>query len=692
MKPSPFCSLASLFGCLSVFAFLLVPIVVKAQLNDFSGDWEGKYYLSNGVARSLSFTLNVEGDEVNGSYQIENGNDGTIVGEMDDAGNLLMGFVHNDNDCEGRVYYLAVLKAQDLMYFDVSGWDCSGAGWGHGFASRTLVEADSWMSFGIVREMGSGDYGDFYANVEYPETLDSVQLWCPSGQQVDLLWEGSAEAWKDSFFGTVDVMEERFPDGVYAYELDVSGADTVYVIEVLAGPLPEHFPVVTAPLPWESIDLTSSLDITWEPIPDDVESVFLSTYFARGAVIPQLDATSYSYKGTQVVEDDSGDVLLSFNRSVDGLRSHKHRSARVPINATGSRMPTVDAYLLEAEYQGGGMNLIFSSQFHGGPDVVSASLETPDGEVIDYTYYENPQDLAFGEGDTNWAVMEVETLEAGRSRFSSGNYEVTIHFDDSSSESTTLNYDGSTLSGNAEITAPEDGVTLVDDGSDSLLIEWASIPAGAQARVVLVNPLLGSAIPNEAVIEGVDGSVLSEYVNLSEADTGEETLYLDALEWDRAYQVQVIHLLMAGDFYYCTGAKPVFFKTPKSRFMDWQELHFSPEQLADDAVSASTADPDGDGWSNFEEYIFKSNPWEVEVLSPLKLIYNSLDQLRPLIVEVYTNPDIDEDLVVLEQSPDCIHWFPVLKMPGAFSEPEAGLLQLQTELDENVFYRLSLRD
>ena len=43
-------------------------------------------------------------------------------------------------------------------------------------------------------------------------------------------------------------------------------------------------------------------------------------------------------------------------------------------------------------------------------------------------------------------------------------------------------------------------------------------------------------------------------------------------------------------------------------FADWKAAQFSPAQLADQAISGSTADPDGDSLTNEQEYIFGSAP------------------------------------------------------------------------------------
>ena len=43
-------------------------------------------------------------------------------------------------------------------------------------------------------------------------------------------------------------------------------------------------------------------------------------------------------------------------------------------------------------------------------------------------------------------------------------------------------------------------------------------------------------------------------------------------------------------------------------FSDWQAEKFTLEELADPQISGPTADPDGDGISNFWEYAFDLNP------------------------------------------------------------------------------------
>ena len=51
-------------------------------------------------------------------------------------------------------------------------------------------------------------------------------------------------------------------------------------------------------------------------------------------------------------------------------------------------------------------------------------------------------------------------------------------------------------------------------------------------------------------------------------------------------------------------------------YSDWKESHFTYEERADLVVSGTSADPDGDGWTNLEEYLYGTDPRQEDPLGP----------------------------------------------------------------------------
>jgi len=681
--------LCLIFGAFGIMAFFCAGLNGQSSAGDYAGEWHGMYELNGRTFRGLSFTLAVEGEAVTGTYQIENGNAGTIVGTISDDDSLSLGFVHSGSDCEGELAYVGRMVADSLISFEVSGWDCSGAGGGGGYATRNLVDATTWMTFGIVKTSGGEEFGDFYARVDL-ENVSAARVITPDGFHNELALDEEDMRWKESFFGSVDYMEERYPDGIYAYEIDLEDGSVVYDIQALAGEMPEVYPEVLSPVNYEYIPLGEDLTVSWEEAPAGLSSVFLSTYFNRGAVVILPGQTSYTYDGSEVVADESGDVYLTFNVGRDGVRSNKFRGTRVDLNATGSRTPAVEAYVLQGEYGDSGDKLIFTCQFRGGDDVSSAEMETPGGEVLAFEHLEHPEDLALGDGQSDWAITVMDDLTSGMARFSAGDYELRIQYADTTTDTVSLNNTGVFPSGRATIDFPSGGMELVDEGAETIDLQWSNSPGDAEARVVLVHSLRASTIPDVPVIDEVERGIVSDFVSLSEPDSGSFLMDTELLNWDKVYQMQVIHLSAAGDFYGCTGAKPVFFTTPKSGFQAWQVDHFSESELLDAAISGLDGDPDRDGLSNFEEFVYGCNPEQSDSAGPLNLVFEAFEDARKLMVEIRMNPDVAEDAVVLEMSFDCVNWFPVLNVPGLYESPESGVRRMETGDVDSAFYRLSV--
>jgi uncharacterized delta-60 repeat protein len=97
--------------------------------------------------------------------------------------------------------------------------------------------------------------------------------------------------------------------------------------------------------------------------------------------------------------------------------------------------------------------------------------------------------------------------------------------------------------------------------------------------------------------------------------------------------------------------------TVKTSFAQWQQKHFTPQELNDAAISGDAADPDGDGINNLLEYAFALDP---------KLPSSTANLPKPFLGPtyfsvVYTRAVGAADLTFgLEQSADLTAWSPIV--------------------------------
>jgi hypothetical protein len=61
-------------------------------------------------------------------------------------------------------------------------------------------------------------------------------------------------------------------------------------------------------------------------------------------------------------------------------------------------------------------------------------------------------------------------------------------------------------------------------------------------------------------------------------------------------------------------------------YVAWRNVHFAPEDVMNDLVAGATADPDADGLTNEQEFVFGTLPLETTA-SPAPVIANSGDQV-----------------------------------------------------------------
>ncbi|MGL5019880.1 MAG: hypothetical protein ACRDBP_17220, partial [Luteolibacter sp.] len=130
----------------------------------------------------------------------------------------------------------------------------------------------------------------------------------------------------------------------------------------------------------------------------------------------------------------------------------------------------------------------------------------------------------------------------------------------------------------------------------------------------------------------------------------------------------------------------------------WRALHFSPAELADPLISGGSADPDGDGFTNDEEYRFQTDPRNASARPVLSgKIVNDGGLLRADFSSSYPLDATDCTLFV-ESSTDLENWS---RLPAnSFREvardnlPAAGTSRITIRLNDSlpgteakIFYR-----
>jgi hypothetical protein len=91
------------------------------------------------------------------------------------------------------------------------------------------------------------------------------------------------------------------------------------------------------------------------------------------------------------------------------------------------------------------------------------------------------------------------------------------------------------------------------------------------------------------------------------------------------------------------------------QYAGWLNSHFSPSEIGDPILADPDADPDLDGRSNFEEYVFGTNPRLHD--APAGLTVERVGAFLELTYR-YRSPALDLD-ITLEGSEDLINWAPL---------------------------------
>jgi hypothetical protein len=96
-------------------------------------------------------------------------------------------------------------------------------------------------------------------------------------------------------------------------------------------------------------------------------------------------------------------------------------------------------------------------------------------------------------------------------------------------------------------------------------------------------------------------------------------------------------------------------------FDGWKATYFSPAEMANDAISGQTADPDGDGIPNLMEYAFGSNPAIAGDSAGMPVVSMPGSYLQVRFSLDATRSDLTYEV---QASNDLVSWTTIARSPG----------------------------
>ena len=67
---------------------------------------------------------------------------------------------------------------------------------------------------------------------------------------------------------------------------------------------------------------------------------------------------------------------------------------------------------------------------------------------------------------------------------------------------------------------------------------------------------------------------------------------------------------------------------PGRTYEDWAEAHFTADELADPVISGEIADPDGDGLTNWQEFLAGTDPQDANSVLQITSVRQTVDGLE----------------------------------------------------------------
>jgi len=159
------------------------------------------------------------------------------------------------------------------------------------------------------------------------------------------------------------------------------------------------------------------------------------------------------------------------------------------------------------------------------------------------------------------------------------------------------------------------------DGTPTILLtttpdaeEWGTVPG---SFTITRSGATNDALSIDLEVSGTAAEA-SDYVAISPsavipATESSVTIPVQPVADNIVEGPETVHLSVTGSGTYQLGSASSGTVTITDRPMDqWRFVHFTAAELAQENISGVLADPEADGWTNIEEYLFRTDPNQVD--------------------------------------------------------------------------------
>jgi len=159
------------------------------------------------------------------------------------------------------------------------------------------------------------------------------------------------------------------------------------------------------------------------------------------------------------------------------------------------------------------------------------------------------------------------------------------------------------------------------DGTPTILLtttpdaeEWGTVPG---SFTITRSGATNDALSIDLEVSGTAAEA-SDYVAISPsavipATESSVTIPVQPVADNIVEGPETVHLSVTGSGTYQLGSASSGTVTIADRPMDqWRFVHFTAAELAQENISGVLADPEADGWTNIEEYLFRTDPNQVD--------------------------------------------------------------------------------
>jgi len=204
---------------------------------------------------------------------------------------------------------------------------------------------------------------------------------------------------------------------------------------------------------------------------------------------------------------------------------------------------------------------------------------------------------------------------------------------------------------------------------------------GRAHRLSLYNYAPGWTNPITVSLLAVDTGTVLDAREISGQDTG------TYLTWDIRGEVAVQITAPPETTSFLNG---IFIDPTPDPYYDWQKNHFTLSEQANPSISGETANPDVDAYENWAEFLLAGNPLTQDTQPPLWLTRRE----GGLFLHVLVGKTADEDLVIVESSPDLKTWNVATGVAVIETHDQGDnreiVRRLPLDAGQTLFYRLRL--